>query len=176
MRSGGFTLIELMVTLALAAILLTLAAPSLQTLLANQRLSASASNLMTTIMQARSTALQYNQRVIAQPLDGSSNSAGTWRSGWRIYRDANQNSTFDDGTDTLVLIQEALPDGITLAKISGTNNFIGYNGSGFLASINGSDNSTWKISSNATTRVKYLIIERSGRARLCDPASVSPCP
>lgn len=176
MHSSGFTLIELMVTLAIALILLTLAAPSLQTLLANQRLSASASSFMSTVMQARSTALQYNQRVIAQPLDGSSSNAGTWSSGWRVYRDIDKNSTFDDGTVTLVLTQEELPKDITIDKFSGTNNFFGYDGSGFLARINGSANSTWKISSTATTRVKYLIIENSGRARLCDPMLVSPCP
>ena len=173
-RSSGFTLIELLVTMALAAILLTVTAPELQKLLANQRLSSSASNFMTSVMQTRSAALKYNQRVVAQPIAGS---GGEWKDGWRIYVDADLNSTFNAGTDTLVLTQEALPDNIAISLSTGPNNFFGYKGSGFLEdAISGSANSTWLISSSATDRRKYLIMERSGRARLCDPVLTSPCP
>lgn len=174
MSLRGFTLIELLVTMALAAIMLTLAAPGLQTMLANQRLSAAASDFMTTAMQARSAALKYNQRVVAQALAGSS---GEWKDGWRIYVDSNLNSAFNSGTDTLVLTQDPLPNGVTITLQTGTNNFFGYKGSGFLEdAISGSANATWLISSTATDRKKYLILERSGRARLCDPKVVSPCP
>ena len=169
-RLRGFTLIELLVTLAVAAILMTVAVPGMQALLANQRLSSSASNFMTTVMQARSAALKYNQRVIAEPFGAVGE--------WRVYVDASENSTFDSGTDTLVVTQEPLPDGISITKVTGTNNFLGYDGSGFLASIGGSANSTWLVSSTATTRKKYLVIERSGRAYLCDPSIVgaASCP
>ena len=173
MRPGGFTLTELLVTLALVAIMLTLAAPSMQKILANQRLSAAASDFMATAMQARSAALKYNQRVVAQPIAGQS---GAWAEGWRIYVDSNLNSTFDSGTDTLVLTQEAMLPEISISKVSGVNNFFAYNGTGFLASIGGSADATWKIESTATNRKKFLIVERSGRARLCDPTLATDCP
>jgi len=168
-RFRGFTLIELMVTVALAAVMMTLAAPGLQTLLANQRLSSAASDLMTAAMQARSTALKNNQRVIVQPSAGA---GGAWADGYRIFSDVDLNATFDSGTDTVVLTQEALPSDVMITKFTGTNNFFGYDGSGFLAPIGGSANGTWRISSTRTDRQKCLIIELSGRARLCDPKLV----
>ncbi len=176
MRPYGFTLIELLVTMALAAVLLMLAVPGMQALMANQRLSSASSNLLASAMQARSTALKANQRVIVQPLDGTDSTDGDWSQGWRVYLDKTENSTFDSGTDTLVLTQEALPDGISVTKVTGTNNFFGYNGTGFLASIGGSANATWKLTSSATDREKYLVIERTGRARVCDPKVVANCP
>ena len=170
-RLRGFTLIELMVTLTMAAVLMLLAVPSMQKLLANQQLSGSASELMTTAMQARSAALKFNQRVIVQPTE----SDGDWTKGWRIYVDVDRDSSFGNSTDTLVVTMEAMPDGLVVAKVTGPNNFFGYEGSGFLAPINGSANSTWKISSTKTDRVRCLIVERSGRARLQDPFPATTC-
>ncbi len=171
MRSRGFTLIELLVTMTLAGILMLLAVPSFTKLLANQRLGASASELVTTAMQARSAALKHNQRVIVQPTA----SDGDWAKGWRIYVDIDRNSSFSSTTDTLIVTMDAMPDGITVEKLSGTNNFFGYDGSGFLASIGGSSNSTWKISSSKTERIRCLIVERSGRARIQDPYPGTSC-
>lgn len=172
----GFTLIELLIVMTMVAVMMTLAVPGLRQLLANQRLSAAASDLQTATMQARSTALKNNQRVVVQPTAGS---GGNWADGYRVFTDVAQNSTFDTGSDTVVLTQEAPASGVSISKVTGTNNFFAYDGSGFLASIGGSSNSTWLIESTGTTRRKYMTLERSGRARICDPALVrSPetCP
>lgn len=168
-RLRGFTVIELMIVLALVAVLTVLAAPGLQNMFANQRLSSAASDFMTAAMQARSTALKNNQRVIVQPTAGS---GGAWADGYRIFSDTDLNSTFNSGTDTVVQTFEALPTEITITKYTGTNNFFGYDGTGFLAPIGGSANGTWRISSSKTDRHKCMIIELSGRARLCDPKLV----
>jgi type IV fimbrial biogenesis protein FimT len=172
-RTSGFTLIELLIVMAMVAVMMTLAVPGLRQLLANQQLSAAASDLQAAAMQARSTALKNNQRVVVQPTAGS---AGAWADGYRLFTDVDQNSTLDSGTDTLVLTQQALPQGVTITKVTGTNNYFGYDGSGFLASIGGSSNATWLVSSTATDRKKYLVIERSGRAYVCDPKLVTNCP
>ncbi len=173
LRHRGFTLIELMVVVAMVAIMMTLAVPGLRTLLVNQRLNAVTSDFQSSAMQARSTALKFNQRVIVQPSAGS---GGAWADGYRIFIDTNQNSSFDSGTDTLVLTPEKPPAGVTIAKQSGVNNYFGYEGSGFLASIGGSANATWKITASGTDRIRCLIIERSGRARVHDPRPATTCP
>lgn len=175
-RSHGFSLIELLVTISIAAILMLLAVPNLQTLLANQRLSAAATSFMVSAMQARSSALKDNRRVLVQPLDGSGSTDGDWAAGWRVYKDVAQNDAFDSGNDTIILIQEATANGVAIVKTTGTNNFFGYEGSGFLASINGSANATWKFSATNTDRILYVIIERSGRARICNASQDLNCP
>lgn len=60
---AGFTVIELMIVVAIAAILVLLAAPSFQSLLDRQRVRAAASNLNVDIQYARSEAVRRNAPV-----------------------------------------------------------------------------------------------------------------
>lgn len=170
----GFTLIELMVTVSLAAVLMVLAVPSMQEMLATQRVRGAASELLITAQETRSAALKFNRRAVARPVDAS---AG-WKGGWNIYIDNNANATFESGTDTLVISHDALTGDAVVAKLSGgnSNDFFAYQGTGFLdPSISGSANATWEISSPGTSRRRCLVIERSGRARIHEPPSGSTC-
>ena len=170
----GFTLIELMVTVSLAAVLMVLAVPSMQEMLATQRVRGAASELLITAQETRSAALKFNRRAVARPVDAS---AG-WKGGWNIYIDNNANATFETGTDTLVISHDALTGDAVVAKLSGgnSNDFFAYQGTGFLdPSISGSANATWEISSPGTSRRRCLVIERSGRARIHEPPSGSTC-
>mgnify|MGYP001119304179 FL=1 len=170
----GFTLIELMVTVSLAAILLLLAVPSMQEMLATQRVRTVASELQIAAQETRSAALKYNRRAVARPVDASA----SWQGGWNIYIDNNVNATYESGTDTLVISHEALTGDTVITKSSGgnSNNFFAYTGTGFLdSSISGSANATWEISSPKTTRRRCLVIERSGRAKVQEPPYGSTC-
>lgn len=62
-RPGGFTMIELMIVIALVAIVLALAAPSFTNTLARKRLEGVAQELGTDIQYARSEAVQQNAQV-----------------------------------------------------------------------------------------------------------------
>ncbi|NMG63689.1 prepilin-type N-terminal cleavage/methylation domain-containing protein [Azoarcus indigens] len=62
-RTDGFTLIELMVTLAVAAILAAMAAPSFRTLLANNRLSTQTNELVGAVTFTRSEAVKRGRNV-----------------------------------------------------------------------------------------------------------------
>lgn len=173
-RVRGFTLIELLVTIALVAVLMVLAVPSVQEMLATQRVRTVASEMQIAAQETRSAALKFNRRAVAQPV----NAGDGWKGGWRIYIDANVNSTFESGTDTLVVSHEALTGDAVIAKSSGanSNNYFAYEGTGFLdSSISGSANATWDISSPKTSRRRCLIIERSGRSRVQEPPYGSTC-
>lgn len=61
--SQGFTLVELMVAVALLAILLGLAVPSFQTTIARNRLSTQANELLSALQASRSEALRRNRTV-----------------------------------------------------------------------------------------------------------------
>jgi len=73
-KSAGFTLVELLVTLAVAATLITIAVPSYQHLLASNRLSALANEYVLAINEARLEAIRRNTTV--QVCGSSGNGTG----------------------------------------------------------------------------------------------------
>lgn len=99
----GLTLIELMVTLAVAAILVGVAIPNLSTLYRNNLLSSNANDLAHSLNFARSEAITRGASVTVESLD----SDGDWNKGWKIS---------SNGTDIRVL-QVANSGGILI----GTN-------------------------------------------------------
>lgn len=77
-RQRGLTLVELVVSLAIAAILTTLALPSVTTLLVGNRIRTGGTDLMTALLLARSEAIKRNAQVAVQPANGN------WSQGWAV--------------------------------------------------------------------------------------------
>jgi type IV fimbrial biogenesis protein FimT len=75
----GFTVVEAMTVLAVVAILVSIALPSLANVLASQRLRAAGTDLMSSLLLARSEAIKRNAQVEVTP-----RAAGDWKSGWRV--------------------------------------------------------------------------------------------
>jgi len=98
-RAGGFTLIELMITIALAGILMTVAAPSMTRMIGANRVQAEVSGFVT----ARSEAIKEGQPVsVCASTDGSTClAANTWQKGWIVFPDPNGNGTVDSGEAAL---------------------------------------------------------------------------
>ena len=86
----GFTITELAVTVAIAAILAMVAVPSFNGIIATQRARTYSSALYATLAKARSQAITLNNNVTLQP------KAGGWQTGWQIL-DVN-NNVLDDYT------------------------------------------------------------------------------
>jgi len=80
----GFTMTELVVTVALAAILGTIAAPAFNGMIATQRARTFAADMYATLAKTRSEALTLNNSVTLQA------NAGGWMNGWQML-DANNN-------------------------------------------------------------------------------------
>lgn len=87
----GFSLIEMMSALAVVATLAAMAVPSLGGLLAGQRLRSAGLDLQSSLMLARSSALQLGQRVAVCPsADGRvCNNSRQWAGGWLMFVDEN---------------------------------------------------------------------------------------
>lgn len=78
----GFTLTEVVMAIAILTIVLSLAAPSFQDLIAQSRLSAISSQLRTSLLTARSEAITSNRKTtVCASEDQSSCSNGSWVSG-----------------------------------------------------------------------------------------------
>jgi type IV fimbrial biogenesis protein FimT len=81
----GFTLIELMVTLTVLAILLSIAAPSFTSLMSANRMSTQANEFMGALNLARAEAVRRGQPVAIASLDGSSN----FSKGWKVFTNSD---------------------------------------------------------------------------------------
>ena len=86
-KKAGFTLIELMIVIAIMAILAGIAAPNFQTYMAQRRLNGAARQVMTDLMAARMKAVSMNQKVKVS--FGSNHT-------YQIWNDADGNGTVAD--------------------------------------------------------------------------------
>ncbi len=111
--STGFSILELMVTVVVVAILASVAFPMLTSVMRSARITSNANDLVAGLQLARSEAVkrraivrvcrtdQFNEAV---PECGS---GVGWESGWIIFVDAGGDGAFDDGADTIVRRNDA---------------------------------------------------------------------
>lgn len=106
---GGFTLVELMITLAISVILLGLAAPAFQNSLLSGKLSTQANNLVASAILARGEAIKRNAPVtLCVSANGTSCATGGWEQGWIVM----------SGT-TVIQRQQAAPSGVKITESAG---------------------------------------------------------
>ncbi len=176
-RTSGFTLIELMVTIALMAIMLSIAAPSFTSFRRNSELTSIANNFLAALNAARTEAMKRNMFALVVPL----NNDDDWSKGWVVFVDVNDNGSYDSASDILVMQQEAPPSYITLTGNNSTAasaSYVRYDGSGF-SRPKGSDlaNTTLTIArSDAGSdfrQIRRVKVAVTGRPRICTPQSTS---
>jgi len=92
---SGFSIIELMTVVIIAAILIMVAIPSFQDFVVNNQLTTQANTLITTLQLARSEAVKRNKTVTVEATDGST----SWGNGFRSWVDMNSNSSMDAGEE-----------------------------------------------------------------------------
>lgn len=163
----GFTLIELMITIVIVAVLLSLAGPSFVELVKTNRVQTSTDMFYTTLIAARSEALKRNQPVvICKSINGADCSTDTgvgWEQGWLIYADEDADNALDSG-EPVITVREALPAGYTL-RPNGSNfdNRLTYRQDGTV-----SGNGTFALcdSDGDLDRAREVIIQNTGRPRV----------
>jgi type IV fimbrial biogenesis protein FimT len=99
--TNGFTLIELMVTIVVAAVLMMLAAPAMQSFMSGRAVAAQSGELAAALRFARAEAMKRSAPVTvcrttpAQP-STCAGTAGTWQS-WMVFADRSTIGSFDNG-------------------------------------------------------------------------------
>lgn len=167
-KNAGFTLVELMVTLAVAAILLSIAAPSFSNFIQNNRITSATNHLVAHLQYARSEAITKGQAVnLAR---NTSASAKDLSQGWTLYTDAgsaNGNSAYNASEDTLLKSFEGYASSnITLNSDAAGNNWIAFNSRGLLAEGAGNSVFIAICDDRGITQGRLITISPTGRSRV----------
>ncbi len=97
-RQNGFTLLELLVTLGVATILVSVAVPSFTTLSLNSKRVSSTNELVSALHFARSSAVLRNERFTVCPTsNGTACEAVGWDQGWLAFPDLSGDQAVNFG-------------------------------------------------------------------------------
>ncbi len=158
--ASGYTLIELMITVSIVAILVAVAVPNMQQFVKNERLTGQINTLISHLMLARSEAVKRNQSVVlCTSSNNTSCTANTpAQNGWIVYVDVDNSGGFTAG-DELIKVQQALEGNVTLTNLQ----TVVYDNRGFAPSVTAQTYSLCDDRGNSFAKV--LSISQTGRVR-----------
>lgn len=162
-RRAGHTLLEMLCTLAIAALLLGMAVPTLQALLRGQRLATTVSDFFGALTLARSEALRRGVPVVLLAAGAG------WDSGWMVLVDRNGNLQADAGED-IVASHGPPPAGIAITSNFNDDRvpYLAYGANGrSRTSGGGAQAGAWQFGAGDLRR--KIIVNLLGRPRVCNP-------
>lgn len=174
MRSNrGFTLIELVATVAIVGILAGVGAPSMAEFAERQRASAAVGTLMSQMALARTAAITHNRRTVLCPSpDGRHCEAGNdWSQGWLLFVDEDGNHRPDADADILRADQDPTNRHLRVVSTRGRQQ-LRYLPDGRSAG----SNLTISICNKRSQVLAQVIVNNVGRPRSERPKKEMACP
>jgi type IV fimbrial biogenesis protein FimT len=164
----GFTLIEVLITLSISAILLAYAVPSFRGMIENNRIASMSNDFTSYIQLARSESLRRGLPVSICSSNNSTQTAcgsnTTWNKGWIVFVDSNDDGAMASAADR-IKIGPTLGTNRTITTSSGVMTFTA---SGFVSR----GNTTYLLSSSGCTanNAKTLTLSTTGRISIAATA------
>jgi type IV fimbrial biogenesis protein FimT len=169
-RAAGFTLIELMIVIAVASILAGSAIPSMKSMLRSVRLSSATNDIMGALTLTRSEAIIHHGRaVMCKSQDGASCApSGGWEQGWIIFHDADGDG-IRDASEPIVTRQQALGPGVKVTGNQNVSRYISYSASGVTRLQGGGFQAGTLVVCNQSANpaeAREIVLSSSGRPRV----------
>ena len=159
-HESAFTLIELMITIAVAAVVLTLGVPGFGRVIERNQLSAYTNQLVSSLHFARSEAIRRNKTITVCHSDDGATCSGTgYEDGWVIFLDVNADGDYADAGEELIRVNEGLPNNYTM-RAGGLSSFT------YTAKGRAPNGRIVLCKNNSTTNARAIFIAIGGRTRL----------
>lgn len=175
-REKGFTLIELMTTIGIAALLVTMAVPGMKTVAMNSKQRSGINELISAMHLARNTAITTNSRVTLCPSsNGSSCETVEWNDGWIVFADLNSDQNVNGNEVVLRAGSEA--DGLDI-RSSQFSRFLMYRPSGRVMNASTTTNvGEFSICDvRGSEHARIVAIDLSGRPRMSEYSTFGSTP
>jgi type IV fimbrial biogenesis protein FimT len=187
-NQSGFTLIELLVAVAIAAILLSLAAPSFTRLIQSTKISGSVNTFMADLRFARSEAIRLGGTVTmcrssnpettsaSGPTCGAGSVVG-WESGWIVFQDKNSDADRDYDAnpaldDKLLRVQGPISGIDSIAETGAATKFR-FTATGRLLNLSSTTSIQFGGADYANSLQRVICVSLGGRARIAGDGTTS---
>jgi len=171
-RTRGVTLIELVTTLAIIAILGTFGLTTFADTLARQRVQTALHLISVDLAMARNTAIMRRNQVVACPGDAllGCRSDADWSQGWIVFTDSDGNRQPDTDAD-LIRVANAPSGAPASIRLASTRSFVRYQRDGRSAGTNLTINVC-----HEEILAGQVVVNNLGRVRSAKPKREVACP
>lgn len=166
-KKSGFTLLELIITIALISIVTALAIPSMRAFSKNDRLTTNINTMIGHLAYARSEAVKRSAQVsICVSSDAANCTGGNWEDGWIVYVDSDGDDAFNSASEEILRANQALDGNNTLTP-TGYANQVTYDNRGYVTATG----SFLLCDDRSGDFGKTISISNTGRVRFQDDST-----
>jgi type IV fimbrial biogenesis protein FimT len=184
-NNSGFSLLELLVALTIGAMVMTMAVPSFQNSIANQRMVSANNDMVMALTLAKSEAIKRVSYVTVCASSNGTSCAGnatSWDDGWLVFANAGTTTIGAlDAGDELIRVYPGLPESLSLSPRGSISSFLSFRPGGTMGTNTANMNGTLtSCDFRGVDEASAILLEASGRWQishsLAHDASALTCP
>ncbi|MGL5047644.1 MAG: GspH/FimT family pseudopilin [Shewanella sp.] len=162
----GFSLIELITVLVIAAILATIGVPSFVSIYDDIRASSSISRIQQTLQFARNAAINYGSRVTVCPIENNK-CTSNWQKGFAVFTDTDPIEVLDS-SDKIIRLEGEFN---SLDFLNYNRSSIRFQADGLASGTNGTFKYCPRTKDHKSSRA--VIVNQAGRVRISTASNIN---